>query len=301
MLLRLRNEPEPRWVFPVPLPLETSYPSFAVLSEVLIRTLESRIARPRGPLLPDGVGICPPDVLALFAPERRLAVLTEGPDRKDWIRAAAVRAAGIFFGTARLSGRTLAQWDSQIREMGDHFLTLECTGLPAFIRHGLDGQDDAEQFLKQRTVWNGFELTETLGRGGTSLAFRALKNGCSCVLKVPLSGRTRRFRREVRLLKHVRHRNLPDLSESSTGTRPYCVMESFRASGGDPAGFRNALDYLHERRILHGDIRRSNLGYRADGTAVLFDLSHARRARTRTEAEKEMNELDQLLKKEYAK
>lgn len=286
--------------------LPSGGPLFAEVSRSLARELDSLSPEPAAPLAPSG--ICPLDVLSLFSRERRLAVLREGPDRNDRIRAAAVRTARILFGLDAASEKKLEQWDQRTQEIREHFLTAEGTGLLAFLRHTLSGgtADHPERFLRDRTCWNGFELLNVIGRGGTSLAFRAVKNGRTCVLKVPVSGRTGRFRRETRLLKRFRHRNLPGLPESSTGKRPYCVMEILRTGphGGlsaDPAGFREALDYLHERRILHGDIRRSNLGCRPDGTAVLIDLSHARRARTPDEADKEMNELNQLLKKECAR
>ena len=282
---------------------------FADLSRTLARQLDS--PNPDDPLLSSSLtssGICPLDILSLFPRERRLAVLREGPGRDDRVRAAAVRTARILFGLDAASEKTLEQWDRRTQEIREHFLTAEGTGLLAFTRHMLSGgpPDHPERFLTERTCWNGFELLEVIGRGGTSLAFRAVKNGCLCVLKVPISGRTGRFRRETRLLKRFRHRNLPMLPESSTGKQPYCVMELLRTGSGvglsaDPSGFRKALDYLHERRILHGDIRRSNLGSRPDGTAVLIDLSHARRARTPGEAAEEMYELNQLLKKECAR
>ena len=279
---------------------------FADLSRTLARQLDS--PNPDDPLLSSSLtssGICPLDILSLFPRERRLAVLREGPGRDDRVRAAAVRTARILFGLDAASEKTLEQWDRRTQEIREHFLTAEGTGLLAFTRHMLSGgpPDHPERFLRDRTCWNGFELLNVIGRGGTSLAFRAVKNGRLCVLKVPISGRTGRFRRETRLLKRFRHRNLPMLPESSTGKQPYCVMELLRTGSGgglsaDPSGFRKALDYLHERRILHGDIRRSNLGSRPDGTAVLIDLSHARRARTPGEAAEEMYELNQLLKKE---
>ena len=283
---------------------------FADLSRTLACQLDS--PNPDDLLLPSTLptasGICPLDILSLFPRERRLAILREGPDRDDRVRAAAVRTARILFGLDAASEKTLEQWDRRTQEIREHFLTAEGTGLLAFIRHMLSEEppDHPERFLMERTCWNGFELLEVIGRGGTSLAFRAIKNGRLCVLKVPISGRTGRFRRETRLLKRFHHRNLPMLPESSTGKRPYCVMELLRTGSGgglsaDPGGFRKALDYLHERRILHGDIRRSNLGSRPDGTAVLIDLSHARRARTPGEAAEEMYELNQLLKKECAR
>lgn len=279
---------------------------FAVLSGTLARELECAGPRPLRPLLSGSAGICPLDILALFAPERRIAVLSEGLSPRDRVHAAAVRAARVLFRLGTPSGKTLAWWDRQVREIREHFLTAEGTGLLAFIRHGLDGGPGSEavKFLREETCWNGYELVETVGRGGTSLAFLAVKDTGSCVLKMPLPGRACRFRREIRFLKCIRHPNLPELSASSTGKRPYCVMEVFRtgrgADSGAAAGFRNALDYLHGRRLLHGDIRRSNLGFRADGRAVLFDLSHARRVRTREETEEEMNKLNLLLRKEYA-
>ena len=89
------------------------------------------------------------------------------------------------------------------------------------------------------------------------------------------------------------------------GPEPYCIMEFCRPAeraelAAHWAEWREDLASLHRYGILHGDIRRSNLGFRADGSPVLFDFSHARRpdaAELRRESGREMEKLRTLVLK----
>ena len=106
-------------------------------------------------------------------------------------------------------------------------------------------------------------------------------HGRECAVKIPVAGGESRFRNELEWLCQMKHPNLPEVFASDVGDSPYCVMEWYHT--GDvigkrrrTAGFFRALDYLHRRFILHGDIRKSNLGLRDDGSPVLLDFSHAK-------------------------
>ena len=85
-------------------------------------------------------------------------------------------------------------------------------------------------------------------------------------------------------MRRLEHPALPRPLAAEEERDPYCLME-FCGTGRrvltvlTPGAFRPALDCLHRHRLIHGDIRRANLGVRPDGGAVLLDFSHARRLR----------------------
>lgn len=240
---------------------------------------------------------CPLDFLTLFAPERRNTVLTDGPDHSDWLRAAAVRILEYCFGKPAAPGLRDRRTGMLLR----HVLVLEGEGPLRFVREVFAGHgDDAECFLTEPAVWRSFTLCGTPRHGGTSAVFPADRGEGVCILKLPLPGRIARFRRDLRCLRRFRHPNLPALRFWSEDGTPFCVMERFRTgraacSACNLPGFRDALEYVHGRGMLHGDVRRSNLGLNEAGEPVLFDFSHAKKLTSPAEAECEIRRLTNLL------
>jgi len=122
-----------------------------------------------------------------------------------------------------------------------------------------------------------------LARGSTSEVWQAVWHGRSAVLKLPVPGAEARFRAELELTAALPARFArPEVLAVSAGAEPFCVMEFCRRAAIAElaehwAELQEDLARLHDSGVLHGDIRRSNLGVRADGRAVLFDFSHARR------------------------
>lgn len=240
---------------------------------------------------------CPLDFLTLFAPERRNVILTCGADYSDWLHAAAVRILEYCFG--RFAGPI--QRDCRIRMLLRHVLVTEGNGPLRFVREVFAGHGaGAECFLTEPVVWRSFTLCGTPRHGGTSAVFSADCGKDPCILKLPLPGRLVRFRRDLHCLQRFRHPNLPTLRSWSEEGTPFCVMDRFQTgraacSARNLPGFRNALEYLHGHGILHGDVRRSNLGLNAAGEPVLFDFSHAKKLTSPVEAEREIRRLTNLL------
>ena len=216
----------------------------------------------------------------LFAlPEtRRLAVLCGSPmTAADWERVGAIALAEL------LAGRRFpVQKEAFDREVDD-WLRLGIArgeGPAQFVRAVLSGKGGDVRLLTQPLEVAGATLINFIARGSTSCVWRAQWRGRDAVLKLPIPGAEERFCREF-ALRSV----LP----------PHPGIAELAAKRAD---FADALDFLHRHGIVHGDIRRSNLGLRADGSAALFDFSHATRAvgaALERAAKKEQNLLQLLL------
>ena len=261
---------------------------------------EELAALHRRPRRIDADGIFPQDLLLAFAPERRAAVLSGGrPAYADWERVAAVRMAELLAGkrfAARREAfdRDIADWSSRAIARAD--------GPARFVRDVLAGCRGDARLLARPTVLYGAELAHFLARGGTSQVWQVRYGGRDAVLKLPLPGAETRFRAELRLRAELPPH--PGIAAAAAWSEEelYCIVEFCRKASpeelAERAGELEAgLDFLHRQGILHGDLRRSNLGLRSDGSAAIFDFSHAKRpeAETRRGAEEETRVLHSLL------
>lgn len=152
-------------------------------------------------------------------------------------------------------------------------------------------------------VLGGYRIEELLGEGGMGLVFRAAResDGATVALKVLkvefVDDETyrQRFLHEARAAADVRHGNLvpifeagevdgrhflavayvagPTLQERIKRDGPLPVGEIVRLATGLASG----LDALHERGIVHRDMKASNV-LLADGTAMLTDFGLAKGA-----------------------
>ena len=254
----------------------------------------------RHPVQLSPAAFCPLDILALFRPDRRLAVLSGRAEYPDWQSAAAVRLAFLYLHIGKV--RSLDEFDGRLSRWKSNPVLGAADGPPVWIRKIFSGlpADPSEDRLLEKTVWNGVIVERFSGEGGTSLVYGAEYRGLPCVLKVPRPGHEDRFRHELAVLRGLDHPNLPKLLSFSEGREPACVLELCRTGkcvrrSGNLSGFLNALKHLHRSGFLHGDIRLSNLGVRADGSSVLLDFSHARRAVSCRETELEMKQMKCLL------
>lgn len=225
-------------------------------------------------------GLCPMDFFLLFRPDRRTAVFSGGAVFFDWQWAAAVRLTELLTNIRPTLKADV--FDSRLRDWRCGVLLREGSGLPGFVRTVFCGLSPAdERHLTEPAVIHGAKLKRFLAEGSTSLVYLADFHGRECVVKIPVAGGESRFRNELEWLRRMKHPNLPEIFACDSGDSPYCVMEwchTGRGIGkqGRTSGFFQALDYLHRRFVLHGDIRWSNLGLRNDGSPVLLDFSHAR-------------------------
>lgn len=227
--------------------------------------------------------VCPLDFLSLFPGERRHALLSGKIYFGDWLYAAAVRLFRLF--SALRTVRALELSDEERSAWGRNPLFSTGSGALEFVRKVFSGEASLTnkavvQLLSAETKWEGMTLKNSIARGSTSLVCRVAYRGMDCALKLPLAGAENRFLHEIHLLREIRHLNLPRIFRISATDPPYAVLEYCHTGVGirsfqNSSGFLDALRFLHAKNILHGDIRRSNLGIRRDGTPVLLDFSHS--------------------------
>ncbi len=143
-----------------------------------------------------------------------------------------------------------------------------------------------------------YRIVRSLGMGGTSLVFLALdinlQRDVALKLFQPREGETqdflRRFAREARVVAQLDHSNiLPVYDYGEEHDRAYLVMPLM--SGGSLrdllrtrrtlppqeavamlAPILQALQYAHERGLIHRDIKPGNILFKADGTPMLADF-----------------------------
>ena len=259
---------------------EESFSGYAArLSGELMRLREHPVRRLTFPLC------CALEFLLLFPRERRPALLAGTLDFGDWLYAAAVRLFRLI--SALRTVRAAEAFDTERAAWQRNPLFRTGSGAPAFVRAIFSGASptatEVERLLAAEPVWEGVILRNSIARGSTSLVCRAGYEHRDCVLKLPLAGAERRFRREMRILREHRHPNLPRSFRLAGDAPAHAVLEYCRTGrcvrqAPDASGFVEALRFLHARNILHGDLRLANLGLRRDGTPVLLDFSHCRRA-----------------------
>ena len=269
------------------------------LSGELLRLREQPVRRIALP------AFCPLDFLLLFPRERRHALLSGTLCFVDWLHAAAVRLFRLF--SALRTVWAAESFDAERSAWERNPLFLTGSGALEFVRMIFSGASltkaDAVRLLSTGTEWEGMTLQNCIARGSTSLVCRVVYQGRDCALKLPLAGAEERFLHEIHILRENRHPNLPRTFRISGGTPAYAVLEYCHTgvcvrSIPDPSGFLEALHFLHAKKILHGDIRLSNLGVRRDGTPVLLDFSHSRkvcRAELLRKASGEMERIKELM------
>jgi serine/threonine-protein kinase len=147
-----------------------------------------------------------------------------------------------------------------------------------------------------------YRLEAVLGAGGMGVVFRAtpVDDGASVALKVLRAELSddetfrRRFEHEARSAGELEHPGLVRVLEAGeAGGRVYLAVELVdgvtlgeRISTGGPltlAGVARlasevgeALDVLHERGVVHRDVKSTNVMLRSDGAAVLKDFGLAK-------------------------
>ncbi len=155
-------------------------------------------------------------------------------------------------------------------------------------------------------AFGAYTLLAELGRGAVGIVYKARHEGLGrdVALKVLRAGfdendnARERFRREARACAQVRHDHIVDIYEAGeVDDRPYYAMTlldgeplSTQVREGrtmDPktmaaamADIADALHALHEREIVHRDVKPSNIMIEPNGRAVLADFGLARSAQS---------------------
>ena len=152
----------------------------------------------------------------------------------------------------------------------------------------------------QETLADRYEIERPLGHGGMATVFLATDkaSGIAVALKVlrPEFAATllaERFHQEIEFLATLKHPNiLPLLESAEAGMLVYYVMPfavegslKERLAGARWLGLREttgiardvaaALDYAHERNVLHRDIKPGNIMF-VENRAVICDFGIAR-------------------------
>jgi serine/threonine-protein kinase len=147
----------------------------------------------------------------------------------------------------------------------------------------------------------GYVLEQELGRGAMGVVYRAVRDdGAVVALKLApadlLQNETyrRRFEREGSIASSLTHRNIVEVVETGVADgRPFVAsrivegstLADLLATDGplDDAGavrlvsqVAAALDVLHERDLIHRDVKPANVIVRRDGSAALADFGLAR-------------------------
>jgi serine/threonine protein kinase len=145
-----------------------------------------------------------------------------------------------------------------------------------------------------------YQIVEQVGRGGMATVFRAYQPALERMVAVKVLPEfladdpqfRERFRREAVAIAKLRHPNiLAVFDHGEFEGQPYIVTEfveggTFAAELGKPIGLERAravlepiaaaLDYAHQRGVLHRDVKPSNILIAKDGTPVLGDFGLAR-------------------------
>jgi serine/threonine-protein kinase len=151
-----------------------------------------------------------------------------------------------------------------------------------------------------RTELGPYRVDSVIGEGAMGIVYRAHDAGGAAValkvLRPELADDAvyrRRFEREGRIAGELRHRHLASVLEvGEDGGVPYLAaryvegeslaerLERGRLSPGElvrlAAEIGSALDALHERGLVHRDVKPANVIVEPDGTAVLTDFGLAR-------------------------
>ncbi|MBS2037962.1 serine/threonine protein kinase [bacterium] len=166
----------------------------------------------------------------------------------------------------------------------------------------LEREDSTGQWeLTLGEVVGGYQVLERLGEGVSAVVYRVRplgdESGNEMALKLMKPGHVRgadllpRFRREMEALARMRHPNIPMLYAFGEHARqPYLCMELLhgRSLSELPlplswAQARNillqlarALEYAHQKGVLHRDVKPGNVVVATDGEVKLTDFGLSR-------------------------
>ena len=154
--------------------------------------------------------------------------------------------------------------------------------------------------LSTGTRLGPYEIVSQLGTGGMGEVYRARdsKLGRSVAIKVLPSQVAKdsemldRFRREARVLASLNHPNIASIYGFEDSDKPGLIMELVEGptladclrAGPMPVDealpiakqICEALEYAHERGIIHRDVKPANIKVTADGTVKLLDFGLAK-------------------------
>jgi tetratricopeptide (TPR) repeat protein/tRNA A-37 threonylcarbamoyl transferase component Bud32 len=169
------------------------------------------------------------------------------------------------------------------------------------------------EFAPRRApVLDGFDDLHEVGRGGQAVVYAGMQRSTKrrAAVKVLLDGAfasvtdRRRFEREIELIASLRHPHIVQVYDSgcSADGHPFCVMEYIEGVPLDEfwAGLRQArqgeehftdvlrqfaliceaVNYAHQRGVIHRDLKPGNIRVDRDGQPHILDFGLAKTAPT---------------------
>ena len=161
---------------------------------------------------------------------------------------------------------------------------------------------DPEFLIGASLADDRFKIVARVGAGSMAIVYRAFDHRLETevVIKVPKkhklqdAGLRERFRRESRLLVQLQHPHIVSILDVGLhGNVPFvvmqylsggCLLDKMQARNGQPAALavdsiRNwlleiakALDFAHQRQVVHRDVKPANILFDEAGNAFLSDF-----------------------------
>jgi eukaryotic-like serine/threonine-protein kinase len=136
-----------------------------------------------------------------------------------------------------------------------------------------------------------YEIAEMIGKGGMGEVYRATDSRLSRDVAIKTSAQkfSDRFAREARVIASLNHPNICTLFDVGPD---YLVMEiiegptlserikegpiSLEETSGIMRQVADALDYAHEKGVVHRDLKPGNIKIRPDGLVKVLDFGLAK-------------------------
>jgi serine/threonine protein kinase len=159
-----------------------------------------------------------------------------------------------------------------------------------------------EQTRVPTNLITGYTIVREVHRGGQGIVYQAIQKGThrkvaiKVLLEGPYASRSarQRFAREIEIIARLQHPNIVEIFHSGQAAdgRPYCVMNYVRGLPLNQYAREKklpledalqlfskvceAVDYAHERGVIHRDLKPNNILVDSEGTPKVLDFGLAK-------------------------